>query len=108
MYVKPSGRNVRHILHLGLIASAAMTAGAALSSRPPRPTPVPPTGEALAARAEELPVRKPEEPLAAETGLASFYGAAGSEELFAAHPSYARHARARDESEERARGRGPD
>lgn len=71
------------------MAAASLAIGAALSGRPPLP-PETPTGGAPAARAEEPPAREPERVLAAKTGLASFYGAAGSKELFAAHPSYAR------------------
>lgn len=88
MYGKPPGEKVWHVLHLGVIAAAALTVGTALSGRAPRP-PETQTGEASAARAEEPSARKPEEPLATKTGLASFYGAVGSKELFAAHPSYA-------------------
>ncbi len=87
--MKPPGREVWHILHLGVLAAAAITVGAALRGRPPQP-PGTRIGEASATRAEKLPAGGPEKVLATKTGLASFYGAAGSKELFAAHPSYAR------------------
>jgi len=88
MHVKRPGWKAWHILHLGVIAAASMTIGAALSGRTPR-QPETRMGPASATRAEEPPPREPEKVLAAKTGLASFYGAAGSKELFAAHPSYA-------------------
>jgi rare lipoprotein A len=88
MYGKPPGGKVWHVLHLGVIAAAAITVGTALSSRAPKP-PGPQTVSAPAPRAEEPPAREPEKPLATRTGLASFYGAPRSKELFAAHPSYA-------------------
>ena len=86
--MKPSSGKVWHILHLGVIAAASITIGADLSGRAPKP-PETQMGEASTIRAEKLPARKPEKPLATKTGLASFYGAAGSNEWFAAHPSYA-------------------
>ena len=86
--MKPPGPKAWHILHLGVIAAASITVGAALSVRPPRP-PEARTGASVA-RAEEPPAREPEKVLAEKTGLASYYGAASSNELFAAHPSYAR------------------
>ena len=89
MYGKPPGGEVWYVLHLGVIAAAAITVGTALSSRAPK-SPEPQMGDASAIRAEQPPARKPEKPLATKTGLAAFYGAAGSNELFAAHPSYAR------------------
>src|SRR5947209_3036735 len=88
MYGKPPGGKVWHILHLGVIAATSIIIGTALSSRALKP-PETQTGEAPATRAEKPPARKPEKPLATKTGLASFYGAVGSKELFAAHPSYA-------------------
>jgi rare lipoprotein A len=43
------------------------------------------------ARTERRPAKRTtEKPLATQTGLASYYGAADNEEMFAAHPSYAR------------------
>ena len=88
MYGKPPGGKVWHILHLGVIAATSIIIGTALSSRALKPSETQ-TGEAPATRAEKPPARKPEKPLATKTGLASFYGAVGSKELFAAHPSYA-------------------
>ena len=88
MYGKPPSGKVWHVLHLGVIAAAAITVGTALLSRAPKP-PEPQTWDSSATRAEKPPARRPEKPLAMKTGLASFYGAVGSKELFAAHPSYA-------------------
>ena len=89
MYVKPPGGKLWHILHLGIMAAASITISAALSGRAPKP-PQMPKGEVSATRAEKPPARKPEKPLATRTGLASFYDASRSEELVAAHPSYAK------------------
>ena len=89
MDAKPPGRMAWLTLHLGVVAAASITIGAALSGRAPMP-PETRKAEAPAARAEVRPAREPERPLATRTGLASYYGPARSEELFAAHPSYAR------------------
>lgn len=89
MYAKPPGGKVWLILHLGVVAAASITIGAALSGRAPQ-QPETQKAEASATRAELPPAREPETPLATTTGLASFYGSARSKELFAAHPSYAR------------------
>jgi rare lipoprotein A len=89
MNVKPPSGKVWYILHLGVIAAASITIGAALSGRAAKP-PETQKVEASATRAEKPPARKAEKPLATKTGLASFYGAAHSKELFAAHPSYAK------------------
>lgn len=85
--MKPPGRKLWHILHLGVMAAASLTIGAALSSRAPKP-PETQTGKSLATRDEKPPASKPVKPLATKTGMASFYGAEGSKKLFAAHPSY--------------------
>jgi rare lipoprotein A len=89
MYAKPPGGKLWHALHLGVVAAAATIIAAALSGRSPK-SPETRTVEASVTRAETPPAREPEKPLATKTGLASFYGAAGGKELFAAHPSYAR------------------
>lgn len=75
------------LLRPGVIAAASVTICAASPGCGPRP-PDAQRGQLFAAQAEIPSARKPEKPLATKTGLASFYGAAGRAELFAAHPSY--------------------